>query len=80
MQQSTVLRIGAAVATAIGAAAGVVAQNPGFVNAALPPRMAATVTLAAILVVAVLHELAHISTTAAAAAPADPASTKGPAS
>ena len=73
MQQSTVLRIGAAIVTALGAAAGVVSQNPGLVSATLPPGAASAVSLAALLVVAVLHELAHSTTASAATAPADPA-------
>lgn len=68
----TFLRIGAAVATAIGSAAGVIASNPGLVNAALPPTAAAAVSVGALVIVAVLHELVHTT------APADPASPKEP--
>lgn len=73
MQQRTVLRLGAAAATALGAAAGVVSQNPGLVSATLPPRAASAVSFAALLIVAVLHELAHTTTAPAVTAPAAPA-------
>lgn len=72
MFQRTLLRVGAAVATAIGAAAGVVSQNPALVSATLSPRAASAVSLAALLIVAMLHELAH-TTAPSASAPAVPA-------
>ena len=71
---STFLRIGAALATAVGAAAGVIAANPALVNAAFPPTAASAISVTALVIVAVLHELVHNS--APAAAPADPAQPK----
>lgn len=66
------LRACAAAVTALGAAAGVIAANSDLVKTALPPNVAAAISLTALVLVAVLHELAHNS--APAAAPADPAS------
>lgn len=73
MHQRTILRVAAACVTAIGAAAGVISQNPGLVSASLPPSAASSLSLAALLIVAVLHELAHSTTAPAVTAPAAPA-------
>lgn len=60
------LRAAAAVMTAVGSGAGVIAANPDLLKLALPPNVAAAVTVASLVVVAVLHEFAHNT------APADP--------
>ena len=73
MQQRTLLRIGGAVVTAIGTAAGVVASNPALITAALPPHAASVVSLAAVLILGVLHQLAHTTSAPSATAPAAPA-------
>jgi hypothetical protein len=74
----TFLRVGAAVMTAFGSAAGVIAANPDLVKTALPPNVAAAVSVTALVIVAVLHELVHISAAPAAAAPAAPAQPEEP--
>lgn len=74
----TFLRAAAAVFTAIGSAAGVIAANPSLVDAALPPTAAAAVTVGALVIVAVLHELVHVNSAPSAAAPADPVSKESP--
>lgn len=74
----TALRIAAALATSIGAAAGVIVANPSLVGAVFPPGAASAVSLLALLAVAVLHELAHTSVASAAAAPAAPAKPEEP--
>lgn len=66
----TVLRVGAALVAAIGSAAAVIADNPALLSAALPPHAAAAVTILALVLAPVLHELAHNT------APADPAPPK----
>lgn len=71
----TVLRVCAALVAAIGSAAAVVADNPALISAALPPHAAAAVTILALILAPVLHELAH-NTAPAATAPADPATPK----
>lgn len=72
------LRIGAAIFTALGSAAGVIAANPALVDAALPPTAAAAVSVSSLVIVAVLHELVHTTSAPGAAAPADPASKESP--
>lgn len=72
----TFLRAAAAAVTALGSAAGVIAANPDLIKTALPPHVAAAVITTALVIVAVLQELAH--NTAPAAAPADPVSLKEP--
>jgi len=69
------LRIGAAIFTALGSAAGVIAANPELVKAALPPTAAAAVSVSSLVIVAVLHELVH-TTAAVPPGPADPAAPK----
>jgi hypothetical protein len=68
------LRVCAAVVTALGSAAGVIAANPELIQTALPPNLAAAVSVSSLVIVAMLHELVH--TSAPAAAPADPAAPK----
>ena len=72
---STLLRVGAALVAAIGSAAAVVADNPSLISAALPPHAAAAVTIVALILAPVLHELAH-NTVPVTTAPADPAPPK----
>lgn len=71
----TFLRGAAAAFTALGAAAGVISSNRELLQIALPPSIAAAITVTSLVIVAVLHELAH-NTAPAATAPADPAPPK----
>lgn len=70
------LRACAGFVTALGSAAGVIAANPDLIKVALPPGTAAAVSATALVIVAVLHEMAHSNTAPSASAPADPAPPK----
>lgn len=78
MSLRVLLRLGAAVATVVGTAAGIVTANPALVSAALPPRWASIVTLLSLVAAAALHETAHASPAPSAPPPADPASKETP--
>lgn len=69
MNGALLLRAAARVATGLGAAAGVIVAQPSLVDAALPPKVAALVSLLSIVIANVMHELAHtISAPSATAA------------